>query len=107
LSLVLIIQLLISHARQELHLLHQLGFDDRFLARAYVTVIGPIIVIPFVLAGAGVLVTGFVLKPVLTKVGYTISPYPDLLTVSLFVAALIGVMALFHRLVTQTVQRIQ
>jgi hypothetical protein len=107
LSLVLIIQLLISHASQELQLLHQLGFDDRFLARAYVTVIGPIIVIPFVLAGAGVLVAGFVLKPVLTKVGYTISPYPDLLTVSLFVAAFIGVMALFHRLVTQTVQRIQ
>ncbi len=107
LSLVLIIQLLISHARQELQRLHELGFDDRFLTRAYVTVIGPIIVIPFVLAGAGVLAAGFVLEHVLMKVGYAISPYPDVLTVSLFVGTLIGVMALFHRLIIRTVQRIQ
>ncbi len=105
LSLVLIIQLLISHAKQELQLLHQLGFGDVFLARTYVTVIGPIIVIPFVLAGAGVLVAGFVLKQILAKIGYAISAYPDLLTVGLFLAAFSLVALLFYRLIIRTVER--
>ncbi|MCF7973035.1 MAG: hypothetical protein K9N55_04415 [Phycisphaerae bacterium] len=107
LSLVLIIQLLITHARQELQLLHQLGFDDTFLARTYVMVIAPVVVIPFVLAGAGVLAAGFVIAPLLMKVGYAMSPTPNTLTMGLFVVAFIAVAGLLHRLITRTIQRIQ
>jgi hypothetical protein len=107
LSLVLIIQLLISRAAQELQLLHQLGFDDTFLVRTYVTVVAPVVVIPFVAAGAGVVGAGFVIAPMLMKVGYTLSPTPDALTIGLFVAAFIAVAGLLHGLITRTIQRIQ
>jgi hypothetical protein len=104
---VLIIQLLISRAAQELQLLHQLGFDDTFLVRTYVTVVAPVVVIPFVAAGAGVVGAGFVIAPMLMKVGYTLSPTPDALTIGLFVAAFIAVAGLLHGLITRTIQRIQ
>ncbi len=106
LSLVLIIQLLVSHARQELQLLHQLGFDDGFLTRTYVTVIGPVIVWPFVLAGAGIGALGLVLKPVLMKAGITISLYPDAWVVFLFAGAFTACIALFYGLIGRTIRRI-
>jgi hypothetical protein len=106
LSLVLIIQLLISHARQELQLLHQLGFDDRFLTRTYVTVIGPVIVLPFALAGAGIGALGIVLKPVLMKAGITIALTPDGVVVLLFVGAFMACITLFYGLIGRTIRRI-
>jgi hypothetical protein len=107
LSLVLIIQLLISHARHELQLLHQLGFDDRFLTRTYVTVIGPVIVLPFVFSGAGIGVLGILLKPLFMKVGITISPTPDGSVVFLFAGAFVACLILFYGLIGRTVRRIQ
>jgi len=107
LSLVLIIQLLISRARQELHLLHQLGFDDPFLTRTYVTVIGPVIVLPFVLAGVGIGAVGIVLKPWLLKTGMTISLWPDGYVMILFVVAFLACLTLFYGLIRRTIQRIK
>ena len=107
LSLVLIIQLLISRARGELQLLNHLGFDDRFLTRTYVSVIWPVIVLPFVLAGAGIGAVGFVLKPLFLEAGITISLVPDASVVGLFVVTLFGVVILFYQLIIRTVQRIQ
>jgi hypothetical protein len=106
LSLVLLIQLIISQARQELRLLHQLGFDDSFLAYTYLTVILPVIAGSFVLAAAGVLALGFALQEVMTKAGLVISPIPGLFTVILFGLTFVGVMLLLYRLITRVIQRI-
>jgi len=106
LSLVLLIQLIISQAKQELRLLHQLGFDDSFLAYTYLTVILPVIAGSFALAAAGVLALGFALQDVMTKAGLVISPIPGLFTVILFGLTFVGVMVLLYRLITRVIQRI-
>ncbi|MFC1766131.1 ABC transporter permease [Planctomycetota bacterium] len=107
LSLVLFIQLLISRSKQELRLLHQLGFDDTFLTRSYMRIILSVISISFVLAGVGIWMSGFVAKPVLMKVGFAISPHPDPLTAILFALAYTGTVALVYRVLTRIIQRIQ
>jgi len=107
LSLVLIIQLLISRAAQELQLLHQLGFADPFLTRTYVTVIGPMIVLPFVLAGVGIGAAGFVLKPWLMTAGITISLVPDGHVSGLFAGAFMACITLFYGLIGRTIRGIK
>ncbi|MCP4455033.1 MAG: hypothetical protein GY809_26530 [Planctomycetes bacterium] len=106
LSLVLIIQLLISHAKQELQLLHELGFEDGFLTRTYVTAIWPVIVVPFVLAGGGIGVLGLVLKPMFMKVGFTISLMPDWPVMVLFVGGFVACLTLFYGLIGRNIRGI-
>lgn len=107
LSLVLFIQLLMSRARPHLRLLHQLGFDDSFLARTYVVVILPILCGCFVLAGVGVWGLGFLLKPALSKFGFAMTPHLATLTVILLGLGFVGVVALFHGFIKRTIRCIQ
>ncbi len=107
LSLVLFVQLLMSRARPHLRLLHQLGFDDSFLARTYVVVILPVLLGCFVLAGIGVWALGLILNPVLLKFGFATTSHPGILTAVLLGLGCMSVVALFHAFIKRSIQGIQ
>jgi Ca2+/Na+ antiporter len=106
LTLMLIGQLLISQAQNEIQLLHHLGFTDGFLSRCYVKVMLPVISIPFVLAGAAVFAAGFSLRDVLSRIGYSISPYPEAAVCVSFVIAYFAVCILFYLLILRSIRRV-
>jgi hypothetical protein len=106
-SLVLLIQLLIQRAWQDLRLLHQLGYDDATLARSYLQTVLLLVTVCFGLAGIGVIAVGFIMAPFFAKLGYTLSPIPDPLTGLLFLAAWIGVATLFGGLIARAIKRIE
>jgi len=106
LTLMLIGQLLISQARNEIQLLHHLGFTDGFLSRCYVKVMLPVIAIPFLLAGAGVFAAGFALRDVLSRIGFSISPYPAPVVSAGFVMAFLMLCFLFYLLILRSIRRV-
>ena len=106
LSLVLIIQLLINHAKQEIKLLHQLGFTDSYLSSTYALVLLPILGIPFILAGSGVLAAGFVLRDILKKTGIHIDPLPSADTYISFIILLLSAALLFYLLIRRHIYKI-
>ncbi len=106
LSIILTIQLLVSRALSEIRLLHQLGFTDTYLGRSYVGVILPVLVVPFLAAGAGVLAAGQTLSRVLDQTGYSIAPWPGTGLYVGFILTLAVVIALFYLLIIRTIRRI-
>ena len=106
LSITLTIQLLVSRALSEIQLLHQLGFTDTYLGRTYVGVILPVLAIPFLVAGVGVLVAGHVLNQVLAQTGYSIAPWPGAGLYLAFTLVLISVIALFYLLILRTIRHV-
>ena len=105
--LVLTSQLLVGRAQAELLLLHHLGFTDGCLSLSAMKVILPAIVVPFLIAGLGVLALGPLVADLFGKAGFTVSSRPTLGMYVVFVVALVGVLCLFYLLILRMIRRIE